>query len=88
MDRPQIPRENAIINELIREYLEYNGCVAQLVPVVSRFGSAEHWVKSLGEISEIIIQKVVEISDAINSCSSPNNSFGGHMMAQMVPEVS
>ena len=25
MPRPELPRENVIINELFREYLEYNG---------------------------------------------------------------
>mmetsp|Transcript_68734 Transcript_68734/g.151380 ORF Transcript_68734/g.151380 Transcript_68734/m.151380 type:complete len:158 (+) Transcript_68734:56-529(+) len=41
VDRPQIPRENAIINELIREYLEYNGYFHTLSVLLPETGHPE-----------------------------------------------
>eukprot|EP00435_Cladocopium_sp_Y103_P026089 s1923_g6.t1 len=41
VDRPQVPRENAIINELIREYLEYNGYFHTLSVLLPETGHPE-----------------------------------------------
>ncbi|CAJ1357322.1 unnamed protein product [Effrenium voratum] len=41
VQRPQLPRENALINELIREYLEYNGYYHSLSVLLPETGHPE-----------------------------------------------
>eukprot|EP00913_Durusdinium_trenchii_P011013 g10337.t1 len=41
VQRPNLPRENALINELIREYLEYNGYYHTLSVLLPETGHPE-----------------------------------------------